>query len=191
MHGFPSWYLGFGVTPPMVALLSALAINLAPGPWTWLLYAPFLGAGVHMTQRFRLFNTQRWRRVHARSMSIYARLAGQEFDLAHQQVRDFDIARPCRELARFWFPGHSETALDDLIGDGRKAYLAQLLQRCAPVFVQDAAPAHQAAVLAGIARDIEASALGPDAVIVRAIEQQLDIGQAALYFQARLLGTVN
>lgn len=191
MHAFPAWYLGFGVGPLALAMTSALLINLAPGPWTWLLYAPFLGAGVHMTQRFRLFNSQRWRRVHARSMAYYARLAGQEFDLAHQQGRDFDVTRPCRELARFWFPTYSPAQLDALIGPERQPFLHQLLARCAPVFVQNVAPDRQPAVLAGITRDITASALGPDAVIVRAIAQQLDIGQAALYFQARLLGTVN
>lgn len=192
MNSFPSWYLGFGWLPIVVALGSGLVINLVPGTWTWLMYAPFLGAGLHMTKRFRLFNSERWRRVHARSMQIYARLAGEAFDRASKQGQAFDVAEPCMGLARALFPNKSAAELDAMLGAERKPYFNSLLDRCAPVFVQGVQEGKpQKKLLDGIRRDIENSQLGPDAVIVRAIEQQLGAGEAAAYFQARLLGIVN
>ncbi len=188
----PSWYLGFGWLPIAVAVGSGLVINLVPSTWTWLMYAPFLGAGLHMTKRFRLYNSERWRRVHARSMQIYARLAGEAFDQARKQGQEFNLAVPCTGLARALFPNTSESDLNAMLGSERKPYFNSLLDRCAPVFVQGVEEGKpQKKLLDGIRRDIENSQLGPDAVIVRAIEHQLGPGEAAAYFQARLLGVVS
>ena len=78
-----------------------------------------------------------------------------------------------------------------MLGPQRKVYYRRLLDACEPVFLSGVADDRHAAVLAGIQNDIEASALGPDVVVVQTIEQQLGMLSAAHYFQARLLGRVN
>src|SRR5512147_1410564 len=94
-----SWYFGFGWLSILTVVACGVGINLLTGPVTWALYAPFLLVALYMTVRFRLFNAQPWRRVHARSMITYAKLAEQEYDLAKKNGREFDIKVPCRALA--------------------------------------------------------------------------------------------
>ena len=191
MFASPASTLGFGWPTLAVALASAVAINLVSGPLVWLLYLPFLGAALHMTQRFRLFNTQRWRRVHARAMRHYAHLAGQAYDAARREEHDFDAGVPTRALARLMLTELAEADIDALLNQGRKPFFAGLVQASPQVFVQGIEPERHAEVLAGIRRDIEASVPGPDVVIARAVVHELGPLEAARYFHARLLGQVS
>lgn len=186
-----AWYLGFGWPSILVVVASGIAINTLSGNIVWLLYVPFIATAVNMTTRFKLFNRQPWRRVHAKTMMQYAPLAAQEFDASRSEKRDFDMRIPCRKLAESLFPERSGDEIDTMIGPARKAYFQQLVDSCAAVFVTGIAPERHQAVLEGIRRDIDASELGPDTVAIQLIERQLGQRAAADYFQARLLGRVN
>ena len=186
-----AWYLGFGWPSIGVVVASGIGINTLSGPIVWLLYVPFIATAVHMSTRFKLFNRNPWRRVHAKAMARYAPLAAQAFDEARQNQHDFDIGIPCRKLAQALFPERSADEIEAMIGAARKSYFHQLLDNCAAVFVEGIAPERHQAVLDGIRRDIDNSALGPDAVVIQLIERQLGQRAAADYFQARLLGRVN
>mgnify|MGYP007125362399 CR=1 FL=1 len=186
-----AWYLGFGWPSILVVVASGVAINTLSGNIVWLLYVPFIATAVNMTTRFKLFNRQPWRRLHAKTLMRYAPLAAQEFDASRQEKRDFDMRIPCRKLATALFPERPEQDIEAMLGPARKDYYRGLLDSCASVFVTGIAPVRHQAVLDGIRRDIDASELGPDVVAIQLIERQLGQRAAADYFQARLLGRVN
>lgn len=186
-----AWYLGFGWPSILVVVASGVAINTLSGDIVWLLYVPFVATAVNMSTRFKLFNRQPWRRLHAKTMMHYAPLAAQEFDAARQDKRDFDIRVPCKQLAIKLFAERSEPEIDALLGPARQDYYRSLVDSCSSVFVAGIDPGRHQAVLDGIRRDIAVSELGPDAVAIQLIERQLGQRAAADYFQARLLGSVN
>ena len=183
-----AWYFGFGWLSILTVVACGVAINRLSGPLAWLLYIPFLIVALYMTVRFRLFNAERWRRVHARAMIDYGKLAGREYDAAKKEGRGFDVLLPCRALAEQML-GRGE-ALDDLLGEGRKTYYRALAADYPQTFVQGVAEERHAAVLDGVRRDIDASELGPDIVIAKAIERAHDRREAANYLHALLLGRV-
>ena len=185
-----SWFFGFGWLSVLVVVACGVAINRLSPPVTWVLYVPFLLVALYMTVRFRLFNAQPWRRVHSRSMLAYAKLAGQEYDAAKAEGREFDIKVPCRGLAAQLLGTGQLDQIDALLGDGRKADYLELVQACPQVFLQGVGLDRHGVVLAGLRRDIEASELGPDIVIAQAIERKLGRPEAARYLQALLLGKV-
>ncbi len=187
-----AWFLGFGWVSIFTVLLCGLAVSQLGGVWAWVLYVPLLVVAVYMTARYKLFSTQPWRRVHAKAMLAYAPLAGQAYDLARLEGRTYDVLVPCRGLAETLFgPGLGRSdEIQDLLGDGRKRYYQALVQACPQVFVKGLGPDRHADVLAGVQRDIQASALGPDILIAREIERKHGRLQAAHYLQALLLGKV-
>jgi hypothetical protein len=185
-----SWYLGFGWLSILTVVACAVGINRLGGPIAWALYVPFLVVALYMTVRFRLFNTQPWRRVHSRAMVTYAKLAGQEYDAAKKGGREFDIKVPCRGLAEHLFGRGPGDEIDALLGDGRKRYYRDLVEAYPQAFLKGIGEDRRAAVLDGVRRDIDASELGPDIVIAKAIERRHDRREAANYLQALLLGRV-
>ena len=76
-----SWFFGFGWVSILTVAACGLGISYLGGPLGWALYVPFLIVAVYMTARFRLYNTQPWRRVHGRAMIAYSKLAGREYDV--------------------------------------------------------------------------------------------------------------
>jgi hypothetical protein len=184
-----AWYLGFGWVAMAILVASGVGINLSDGWLRWVLYVPFLLAGVYMTVRFRLYNSQLWRRVHSRAMIAYGRLAGQEYDAARKENRDYAVGKPCRALAELMFGQNS--AIVPGLETERQAYYENLVASYPQVFVGDVKPDRHAAALEGVRRDIEASQLGPDIVIARAIERQHGGLEAARYLHALLLGRVH
>jgi hypothetical protein len=185
-----AWFLGFGWAAIATLVASGIAINMLEGPVRWVLYVPFLLAGLHMTIRFRAFTTQRWRRIHARHMIDYGKFAEREYEVAKKENRDFNIETPCRQLAQRVFPGRAAEELAALVGDDRVAYYGSLVQTCPQVFLEGIAPERQSAVLEGVQRDVAASELGPDIVIAKQIELKHNGLEAARYLQALLLGQV-
>lgn len=185
-----AWYLGFGW--PSIAVVVALgaAIVQVRGTYAWLLYLPFLAVALYMTARLRLFNTQPWRRIHAKAMLAYAPLAGQAYDEARAQGRDYDARQACRQLGLHLFGADQAAEVDRLLGEGRPAHFQRLVDTHPQVFVTGVAPERHAAVLEGIRTDIAASEPGPDVLIARQIEQQAGSLEAARYFHALLLGRV-
>lgn len=185
-----SWYLGFGWVAIATLVASGVGINLTDGLVRWMLYVPFLLAGLHMTIRFRAFNTQPWRRIHGRTMIDYGKLAEQEYETAKKEGREFDIETPCRKLVEQLY-GHSRAnELASLLGAGRKTYYRALAESYPQVFLEGVESERHSLVLDGVRRDIEASKLGPDIVIARRIEQEHNGLEAARYLHALLLGRV-
>ena len=185
-----SWYLGFGWLSILAVVACAVGINRLSEPIAWVLYVPFLIVALYMTVRFRLFNTQPWRRVHGRAMITYARLAGQEYDAARKDSREFDIRVPCRGLAEHLFGRSPGDEIVALLGEGRKRYYMDLVEAYPQAFLKGIGEDRAAAVLDGVRRDIEASELGPDICIARSIERKHSRLEAANYLQALLLGRV-
>lgn len=185
-----AWYFGFGWVSILTVVACGVGINLLTGPVTWVLYVPFLLVALYMTVRFRLFNAQPWRRVHARAMISYARLAGQEYDAAKEGGREFDIKAPCRALAAEQLSGTGTEEIEALLGDGRKAYYKEVVDAYPEVFLSGIREDRHAAALQGVRRDIEASELGPDVVIAKLIERKHDRREAANYLRALLMGRV-
>jgi hypothetical protein len=185
-----SWYFGFGWLSILTVAACAVGINRLGGAIAWALYVPFLLVALYMTVRFRLFNAQPWRRVHARAMIAYARLAEQEYEAARKAGREFDIVVPCRGLAEHILGRSPSAEIDSLVGEGRKRYYAELAEAYPLAFLKGVGEDRRDAVLAGVRRDIEASKLGPDIVIAKAIERKHNRREAANYLQALLLGRV-
>lgn len=185
-----SWYFGFGWLSILTVAACAAGINRLGGAISWALYVPFLIVALYMTVRFRLYNTEPWRRVHARAMIAYAKLAEQEYDVARKEGRDFDIRVPCSHLAGRLFGQSAAGETDSLVGDGRKRYYRNLVEAYPLAFLKGIGEDRRAAVLEGVRRDIDASELGPDILIARAIERKHDQREAANYLQALLLGRV-
>lgn len=185
-----SWFFGFGWPSILTVVASGVGINLLSGPVTWVLYVPFLVVAVYMTVRFRLYNAQPWRRVHSKAMIVYGTLAEQEFDAAKRENREFDINTPCRGLAKHLFAqrGTDESCL--LPDEKRKMYYKELVGAYPHVFLTGVKPGRHDEVIEGVKRDIDASRLGPDILIARAIELKHDRREAANYLQALLLGNV-
>ena len=185
-----SWYFGFGWLSILTVVACAVGINRLGGPIAWVLYVPFLIVALYMTVRFRLFNTQPWRRVHGRAMITYARLAGQEYDAAKKEGREFDIKVPCRGLALHLFGKSPADEIDALLGEGRKRYYRDLVDAYPQAFLKGIGEDRRAAVLDGVRRDVDSSDLGPDIVIAKAIERRHSRLEAANYLHALLLGRV-
>lgn len=185
-----AWYLGFGW--PSIALLfvSGTGINLLSGPMSQACYVPFLIVAFYMTVRFRLFSRQPWRRVHSRAMSVYGRLAGREYETAKREGRDYDVSRPCRELASALF-GVKAPDVERLQQEGgRICYYKALAEEFSELFVTGVPESRHDAVLDGVRRDIEASRLGPDVLIAREIELKRSRREAAIYLRELMLGRI-
>jgi hypothetical protein len=185
-----SWYCGFGWLSILTVVACGVAINRLTGPIAWLLYVPFLIVALYMTARFRLYSSERWRRVHARAMITYGELAGREYDAAKKEGRAFDITVPCRGLAEQLLDRSGQQEIDALLGEGGKTYYRALAEEHPQAFVQGIAEERRAAVLDGVRRDIDASELGPDIVIAKEIESRHGRREAANYLRALLLGRV-
>lgn len=185
-----SWFLGFGWWTILGFIASGVGINLSEGWPRWLLYAPFLLLGLHMSIRFRSFSTQPWRRQHAKAMLSYGPLAGAEYAAAKKGNRKFDVSIPCRALAEQMFGPAKAQQFEALLGAGRKAYFNNLVDSYSQAFVGGVAPERRDAVLAGVRQDIAASELGPDILIAKRIELEQGGLEAARYLQALLLGRV-
>jgi hypothetical protein len=123
-------------------------------------------------------------------MIVYARLAEQEYDAAKKEGREFDIRVPCRGLADHLFGQGRSDEVGALMNDGRTKYYKDLVWAHPQAFLKGVAEARHDAVLNGARRDIEASELGPDIVIAKAIERTHGPLEAANYLQALLLGRV-
>jgi hypothetical protein len=185
-----AWYLGFGWASMATLVASGVAINLLDGWARWALYVPFLLAGLHMSIRFRSFSTQPWRRVHGRAMIEYGKLADQEYAAAKKESRDFDVMIPCHALAVQLFGANKAATFSALLDAGRKNYYNNLVDSYPQVFVDGIKHEMHGKLLAGVHRDVEASQLGPDIVIAKAIELGIGGLEAARYLQALLLGRV-
>ena len=185
-----SWYLGFGWIAIATVILCGVGINTLSAPLNWVLYVPFLIVAVYMTVRFRLFSTQRWRRVHARIIRDYGKFAEQEYDAAKKDGREYDIAVPCRMLADSLFGQQAPELAADLLGKGRTQYYRDLATACPAAFLEGVSQDRHEAVLAGVNEDIDASQLGPDILIARAIEVKYGRPEAVQYLKALLLGRV-
>jgi hypothetical protein len=185
-----SWYFGFGWVSILTVAACGVGIHLLTGPVTWALYVPFLLVALYMTVRFRLFNAQPWRRVHARSMIAYGKLAEQEYDSAKTSGREFDIKVPCRALAADLLPTIGKDEIEALLGNGRKTYYLELVETYPEVFLKGISEDRHPTVLDGVRRDIEASELGPDILIAKAIEREHDRRESANYLRDLLLGRV-
>lgn len=185
-----SWYFGFGWLSILTVAACAVGISRLGDPLAWALYVPFLLVALYMTVRFRLYNAQPWRRVHARAMIAYAKLAGDEYDAARKEGREFDIKVPCRGLAEHLSGNGPSDDVDALLGEGRKQYYKDLLEAHPQVFLKGIGENRRAAILDGVRRDIDASELGPDILIAKAIERSHGKLEAANYLHALLLGRV-
>jgi hypothetical protein len=185
-----SWFLGFGWPPVLTAIACGVGINLFSGPAAWVLYAPFLLAALYMSSRFRLHATQPWRRAHRRAMIAFGELAGAEYDAARRDGREYDIAVPCAGLAARLFGEDAAGIPDLLLDEHRKKYYRGLVKEFPRTFLEGAAQDRQKAVLDIIDRDIEASRLGPDILIAKAIELKHSRREAAVYLRALMLGEV-
>ena len=167
-----------------------MGISRLGGAIAWALYVPFLIVALYMTVRFRLYNTEPWRRVHARAMIAYGKLAEQEYEAARKEGREFDIKVPCRGLAEHLLrpePGRRDRRP---AGRRQKAVLPGPGRGVPAGFLKGVGEDRRDAVLDGVRRDIEASELGPDIVIAKAIERKHNRREAANYLQALLLGRV-
>lgn len=185
-----SWFLGFGWVSIIALVFFGVAINLLTGPIVWLMYVPFLVVALYMTVRFRLFTMHPWRRVHGRAMLKFSGLAEKEYEAAKLAGRDYDVARPCRELlhAMFEQPG-VETA--SLLNDAeRKLYYKGLVKEFPEIFLKSFASSDPQTVFNQINKDIDASELGPDILIAKDVELKYSRKEAATYLQSLMLGTV-
>ena len=185
-----AWYLGFGWPAIATLLASGVAINRLDGWARWAFYVPFLLAGLHMSIRFRSFSTHPWRRVHSKAMLAYGQLATQEFAAAKKENRAFDIGIPCRGLAVLMFDAERARQFASLLDGERKAYYSNLVASYPQVFVEGIKVERHEITLEGVHRDIEASQLGPDILIAKAIELMHGGIEAARYLHALLLGLV-
>jgi hypothetical protein len=185
-----AWYLGFGWVAIAAIVACGIGINLTEGWVRWALYIPFLLLGLHMSIRFRSYSTQPWRRLHSRAMIDYGNLAAQEYDTARKEKRDFDVRIPCRALAEQVFGQDQAQEFGPLMEEASKAYYNNLVESYPHVFVEGANPDSHRKLLEGVHRDIDASQLGPDIVIAKAIELKHNGLEAARYLQALLLGRV-
>ena len=185
-----SWYFGFGWLSVATVVACAVGISRLGSPIAWVLYVPFLVVALYMTVRFRLYNTEPWRRVHGRAMIAYGKLAAKEYDAAKEGSRPFDIRVPCRGLAEQLFGQIPAGELDALLADGRKQYYRELVEAYPQVFLKGIGEDRREAVLDGVRRDVDASELGPDILIARAIERRHGRREAAHYLRALLLGRV-
>jgi len=185
-----SWFFGFGWTSILTVVASGIGINLLSGPVVWALYVPFLLVALYMTVRFRLYSTQPWRRIHSRAMIAFGDLAEAEYDAAKKEHREYDIHIPCAGLARHLF-GEGGTDMSALLlDDNRKTYYKELAVEFPEVFLAGVTEEQRDTVLGGVDQDIDASKLGPDILIARAIEQKHSRAEAARYLHALLLGKV-
>jgi hypothetical protein len=185
-----SWYFGFGWLSVATVIACAVGINRLSGPIVWVLYVPFLVVALYMTVRFRLYNTEKWRRVHGRAMLAYAKLAGREYDTARREGREFDVRVPCHGLAEQLFGSGQTAEVGALLGDGRKRYYRDLVDAYPQIFLKGIGEDRRDAVLDGVRRDIDSSELGPDILIAKLIERKHNRLEAAIYLRALLLGRV-
>ncbi|MDR3221611.1 MAG: hypothetical protein LBU46_06360 [Candidatus Accumulibacter sp.] len=185
-----SWFFGFGWTSVLIVAACGVGIHLLNGPAVWVLYVPFLLAAIRMTARFRLYSTQPWRRAHHRAMIAFGELAGAEYDAAKRDGREYDIALPCAGLAARLFGKDDAEISGLLLDENRKKYYKGLAREFPQVFLAGIAQERREAVLSGIDRDIDASKLGPDIVIAKAIEMKHSRHEAANYLRALMLGKV-
>ena len=185
-----SWFFGFGWLSILTVIASGIGINLLNGPMGVALYVPFLIVALYMTVRFRLYTMQPWRRVHSRAMLAYGKLAESEYDAAKRENREFDILTPCRALADHLLSQSGVDAATLLMQENRKNYYKALVESYPQVFLQGVNPDRTDVVIDGVNRDIDASKLGPDILIARAIEQKHNRLHAANYLHALMLGKV-
>lgn len=185
-----AWFFGFGWPSIATVALSGTGINLLKGPVAWVLYVPFLLIALYMTVRFKLYSTQPWRRVHSRAMIAYGKLAGQEYEAAKRESRDYDIMVPCRGLADQLFGHDNFEAAGLLLDDNRKKYYKELAREYPQAFLKGIGEERHEGVLEGVIQDIDVSKLGPDILIAKTIEVKHSRREAANYLHALLLGNV-
>jgi hypothetical protein len=185
-----SWFFGFGWASILIVVVCGVGINLLNGPVVWVLYVPFLLVALRMTVRFRLYSTQPWRRVHSRAMIVFGELAGAEYEAARRDQRKYDIAVPCAGLAAHLFGENKIESLGLLSNKNRKKYYRELAMEFPQVFLDGIAEDRQVIILSCVHRDIEASKLGPDILIAKAIELKHSRAEAANYLRALILGKV-
>jgi hypothetical protein len=185
-----SWFFGFGWASVLTAVACGVGINLLSGPVVWVLYVPFLLVALYMTVRFRLYSTQPWRRAHDRAMIAFGELAGTEYAAARRDEREYDIAVPCAGLVTRLFGKDDPEISGLLLEENRKKYYKELAREFPRVFLEGIGEERQKTVLGGIDRDIDASKLGPDILIAKAIELKHSRREAANYLRALMLGKV-
>lgn len=188
-----SSFLGFGWIPIASAAALGFGTYYSTGWVRWMFYGCFAIMVLYMAKRYKTYSRQPWRRIHYRGMKIYANQAGREYDLAKKENREFEIIGPCRELAQKLFRQQKAGGFvaDGLLADtSRKAYFLELAKNHRQVFLENVKPEKHAAVLDGIRADLEASELGPDIVIAKAVEMSYGREEAARYLLALLLGQV-
>ena len=188
-----SGFLGFGWIPIVSAAALGFATYYSTGWVRWIIYGCFAVNVLYMVFRFKTYSRQPWRRVHYQGMKIYASLAGREYDLAKKENREFDVTVPCRGLAKKLFGQQKAIGFvaEELLEDTRrKTYFLELAKSHQQIFLENVKPKKHAAVLDGIHQDLEASELGPDIVIAKAVEMSYGQKEAARYLLALLLGQV-
>ncbi len=185
-----SWFLGFGWLSIATVILCGVGINMLGGWMAWVLYVPFVIVAIYMTVRFKLYNSELWRRVHGKAMISYARLASSEYDAAKSEIREFKVDVPCRGLAELLFSQEQLQEFLPLLKEGRKAYYNALVESYPHVFVEGLKPEKHASTIEGVHRDVDASQLGPDIFIAKALELKYNRLEAARYLHALLLGRV-
>lgn len=188
-----SGLLGFGWIPIAYAIVLGLGTYYATGWVGWMMYGCFTIIMLYMGFRYKNYCREPWRRAHYRGMRAYADLAVGELDLAKQENRNFDIVNPCRALAQALLSSEQADGFitGDLLADaGRKTYYLELAINHQQVFLKNEKPEKYAIVMEGIRKDIDASELGPDIVIAKAIERLHGSEEAARYLLALLLGKV-
>jgi hypothetical protein len=183
-------FFGFGWMAVLGLIACGAAIHLLSGAVAGIMYAPFLLVALYMTARFRLYSTQPWRRAHSRAMVAFGELADAEYDTARRDGRDYDLAVPCAGLAARLFGEDGGEISGLLVDENRKRYYKDLVREFPQVFLEGVAGERKDAVLAGLERDIDASRLGPDILIARAIASKHSREEAARYLRALVLGKV-
>lgn len=139
-----------------------------------------------MMTKFRLYRLEPWRRKHAQGMQLFAKLARKELAAAKRQGRTVNIP-PLYERLAAGLCGYdkAQQAIGSILTDaGWKTFCLQLVDSYPNVFTERIEPGHHAQALECIRQDIQASVIGPEAVIAFAVELEYGAFEAARYLLA-------
>lgn len=108
------WHIGIGWPTVLFALLMYSMIYLSDGWLRWVFIVISFMWTVLAIYRFKRWTGSPWRKIHFKSMLVYAAMSGKEAGESKMENREFDILNPIYSMLHIMVPGNDRETADDI-----------------------------------------------------------------------------